>query len=47
MMDESQAIEGDEVSVVWGEPDGGSAKPGVERHVQTEIKAIIGGKPFE
>ena len=22
-------------------------KPGVERHIQTEIKAIVGGKPFD
>jgi vanillate/3-O-methylgallate O-demethylase len=46
MMDEDHAIQGDDVTVIWGEPDGGSAKPGVERHVQTKIKATIGGKPF-
>ena len=47
MLDEDQAIDGDEVTLIWGEPDGGSAKPGVEHHVQTEIKVIIGGKPFD
>lgn len=47
MLAEDQAIDGDEVIVTWGEPDGGSAKPGVERHVQTEIKATIGGKPLD
>jgi len=34
------------MTVIWGEPDDGSAKPGVERHIQTEIKATIGGRPF-
>jgi glycine cleavage system aminomethyltransferase T len=47
MVDEDQAIDGGEVILIWGEPDGGSAKPGVERHVQTEIKATIGAKPFD
>ena len=47
MLDEDQAIDGNVVTLIWGEPDGGSAKPGVERHIQTEIKAIIGGKPFD
>jgi vanillate/3-O-methylgallate O-demethylase len=46
MVGEDHAIEGNEVTLIWGEPDGGSAKPGVERHVQTEIKAMIGGKPL-
>ncbi|MFL3658814.1 MAG: aminomethyl transferase family protein [Opitutales bacterium] len=30
-----------EVNVVWGEEDGGSAKPVVERHIQTNIRAIV------
>jgi len=47
LIDEEQAVESDEVTVIWGEPDGGSEKPGVERHIQTEIKAKIGGRPFE
>ncbi len=47
MLEEDRAIDGDEVTLIWGEPDGGSAKPGVERHIQTEVKAIIGGKPFD
>lgn len=33
-----------EVSVVWGEEDGGSAKPVVERHIQTDIRAIVSYK---
>lgn len=47
MLDEDQVIDGDEVTLIWGEPNGGTAKPGVERHIQTEIKAVIGRKPFE
>jgi vanillate/3-O-methylgallate O-demethylase len=47
MIDEDHAVNGDEVTLIWGEPDGGSAKPGVERHTQTEIKVTIGWKPFE
>ena len=31
---------------MWGEEDGGSAKPVVERHVQTEIRAIVSPVPY-
>jgi syringate O-demethylase len=37
---------GTEVTLVWGEPGGGSAKPTVERHVQTEIRAIVSPVPY-
>jgi syringate O-demethylase/vanillate/3-O-methylgallate O-demethylase len=40
MLDEDVA-DGSEVVVVWGEENGGSAKPIVERHVQTEIRATV------
>ena len=30
-----------EVSVLWGEPDGGTNKPTVERHIQIGIKATV------
>lgn len=32
---------GTELAVVWGEPDGGSAKPGVERHRQVTLRATV------
>jgi hypothetical protein len=32
--------------LVWGEEDGGSAKPVVERHVQTAIRAIVSPVPY-
>ncbi len=41
MIDEAEVEDGREVVVVWGEEDGGSAKPIVERHVQSEIRATI------
>jgi glycine cleavage system aminomethyltransferase T len=37
---------GTEVTLVWGEEDGGSAKPVVERHVQTELRAIVSPCPY-
>ena len=43
MLDEDVA-DGAEVSVIWGEEDGGSRKPIVERHVQTPIRATVSYK---
>jgi len=38
---------GTEVTLVWGEPDGGSAKASVERpHRQLEIRATVGPAPY-
>jgi syringate O-demethylase len=37
---------GTEVTLVWGEEGGGSSKPVVERHVQTEIRAIVSPCPY-
>ena len=37
---------GAEVVLVWGEEGGGSSKPVVERHVQTEIRAIVSPCPY-
>jgi vanillate/3-O-methylgallate O-demethylase len=41
MVDEAVALDGTEVTLVWGEENGGSAKPSVERHVQKRIRATI------
>jgi glycine cleavage system aminomethyltransferase T len=46
MVDEALSAPGTEVSVVWGEPDGGTSKPVVERHVQTTVRATVGPCPF-
>jgi syringate O-demethylase/vanillate/3-O-methylgallate O-demethylase len=45
-IDEKYAEPGTEVVVVWGEPNGGSNKPQVERHAQTTIRATVSGVPF-
>jgi syringate O-demethylase len=46
MMDEAAARPGTQVTLLWGEPNGGSAKPHVERHVQVEIPAIVSPVPY-
>lgn len=46
MLNPEHAVPGTEVSVLWGEPNGGSTKPNVERHVQTEIRAIVSPVPY-
>ena len=46
MVDVDHSEPGTEVTLVWGEEGGGSAKPVVERHVQTEIRAIVGPAPY-
>jgi vanillate/3-O-methylgallate O-demethylase len=37
---------GSEVTLVWGEEDGGSKKTTVERHRQIEIRAIVSPAPY-
>ena len=34
------------MTFVWGEEDGGTAKPTVESHVQTEIGAVVSPVPY-
>jgi vanillate/3-O-methylgallate O-demethylase len=46
VVDQSVAKAGSAVTVVWGEPEGGSSKPGVERHFQKEIRAIVAPWPY-
>jgi vanillate/3-O-methylgallate O-demethylase len=46
VVDVEQSTPGTEVTLVWGEEGGGSAKPVVERHVQTEIRAIVSPAPY-
>ncbi len=46
MVDIDQSEPGTALTLVWGEEGGGSAKPVVERHVQTEIRAIVGPAPY-
>ncbi|KAF0186509.1 MAG: glycine cleavage T protein (aminomethyl transferase) [Alphaproteobacteria bacterium] len=46
MMEGEYAEPGTQVSLLWGEPDGGTRKPTVEPHVQTEIRATVSPVPF-
>ena len=46
MVEESHSKPGTEVTLLWGEPNGGSAKPNVERHAQVEIPAIVSPVPY-
>jgi syringate O-demethylase len=46
MVDESSSKPGTDVVLLWGEPNGGSAKPNVECHVQVEIPAVVSPVPY-
>jgi syringate O-demethylase len=46
VLDAAYAQPGTEVTFAWGEEDGGSAKPTVEEHVQTEIRAVVSPVPY-
>jgi syringate O-demethylase/vanillate/3-O-methylgallate O-demethylase len=46
MLDAAHAVPGTSVLITWGEPDGGSRKPQVERHEQTVIRATVAPAPF-
>lgn len=37
---------GDQLTLVWGEEEGGTSKPTVERHKQTEIRVRVAPTPF-
>ena len=41
LLDAESAQPGTQVEITWGEPEGGSRKPSVERHVQTQVKATV------
>jgi syringate O-demethylase len=46
VLDSEYAEPGTEVTFVWGEEDGGTAKPTVEEHVQSEIRARVSPVPY-
>ncbi|MEO8206246.1 MAG: aminomethyl transferase family protein [Chthoniobacterales bacterium] len=41
MIDQEHAADGTELTLIWGEEDGGSRKPTVERHVQTDVRVTV------
>ncbi|GGZ96592.1 syringate O-demethylase [Novosphingobium arvoryzae] len=46
MLEPQYAEPGTKVSLIWGEPNGGTRKPTVEPHVQTPIKAVVAAVPY-
>jgi vanillate/3-O-methylgallate O-demethylase len=46
IVDLAHSEPGTQVTVVWGEEGRGSAKPTVERHAQTEIRATVAAVPY-
>jgi syringate O-demethylase len=46
MLEPEFAKPGTEVQLLWGEPNGGTSKPTVEPHEQTQIKAIVSPVPY-
>src|SRR5262245_10267056 len=46
ILDAEWAEPGKRVTFVWGEENGGTAKPGVERHKQIEINATVSPAPY-
>jgi glycine cleavage system aminomethyltransferase T len=46
MVDKEHSVPGTEVILMWGEPNGGSRKPHVERHEQLKVRAIVAPLPY-
>ncbi|HEY1701727.1 MAG TPA: hypothetical protein VGG75_18625 [Trebonia sp.] len=46
MIDEEQAVDGTEVTVVWGDPEGARLGPTVEPHVLREVRAVVSTRPL-
>jgi protocatechuate 3,4-dioxygenase beta subunit len=46
LLDAEHAVPGEEVTILWGEPDGGSRKPRVELHQQTLVHATVASASY-
>jgi vanillate/3-O-methylgallate O-demethylase len=46
-VDEDLAKNQQELVVTWGEPNGGSRKPSVERHQQKQVRVTVDAKPIK
>ncbi|HZO04080.1 MAG TPA: hypothetical protein VFB93_23075 [Burkholderiales bacterium] len=46
VLEQEYAEPGTDVTLVWGEENGGTRKPTVERHKQMEIRAIVSPVPY-
>jgi vanillate/3-O-methylgallate O-demethylase len=47
IIDEEYAVPGTQVTLVWGEPDGGTDKTTVERHRQYNVRALVAPVPYD
>lgn len=47
VIDADVATDGKELTVIWGEPDGGSKKITVERHIQKSVRVIVDSNPVK
>jgi vanillate/3-O-methylgallate O-demethylase len=45
-LDVAEAVPGNELTLVWGEENGGTKKVTVERHKQIELRAIVAPAPY-
>jgi len=45
-VEEQYAKPGTQLTLVWGEENGGTRKTTVERHKQTEVKVVVGPTPY-
>jgi vanillate/3-O-methylgallate O-demethylase len=45
-VDDQYAKPGTQLTLVWGEENGGTKKTTVERHKQTELKVVVGPTPY-
>jgi syringate O-demethylase len=46
IVDVEQSEPGTELTLVWGEENGGSSKATVERHKQAEVRVTVGPVPY-
>jgi glycine cleavage system aminomethyltransferase T len=45
MLDEVRAVDGKELTIVWGQEDGGASNPFMFPHVQTTVRATVSTSP--
>jgi syringate O-demethylase len=45
-VDVAEATPGTELTLVWGEENGGTRKPTVERHRQIELRVTVAPAPY-
>jgi glycine cleavage system aminomethyltransferase T len=46
-VEEGLAKDGQALTVTWGEPNGGSKKPSVERHIQKSVRVTVDSQPIK